>query len=254
MSDVDLAVPEHVAPKLTALAERYAAASRGGPQIIQALGGQAESLISRLPVPVRAGLETATSAALRKALKAAQASRGRVGDPPDWINTALGTAMGAAGGFGGTATALAELPVTTTLLFRVIQGVAEEHGFDPSEENVQFDCMTVFASAGPLAADDGADTGFLSARLALSGAALNQILQSVAPRLAAALGQKLAAQAVPVLGAAAGAAINYAFTNYYREIAHVQFGLRRLAIEEDVPERILIEALQREMQSGLAPR
>ena len=36
--------------------------------------------------------------------------------------------MGAAGGAGGLPTALAELPVTTTLLLRVIQGVAVEHG------------------------------------------------------------------------------------------------------------------------------
>jgi len=45
------------------------------------------------------------------------------------------------------------------------------------------------------------------------------------------LGQKLAAQSVPVLGAAAGAATNYAYTSYYQQMAHVHFGLRRLAIE-----------------------
>jgi uncharacterized protein (DUF697 family) len=47
------------------------------------------------------------------------------------------------------------------------------------------------------------------------------------------LGQKLAAQTVPVLGAAAGAATNYAYTRYYQDMAHVHFGLRRLAIEAD---------------------
>ena len=45
------------------------------------------------------------------------------------------------------------------------------------------------------------------------------------------LGQKLAAQSVPVLGAVAGAATNYAYTSYYQEMAHVHFRLRRLAIE-----------------------
>jgi len=43
------------------------------------------------------------------------------------------------------------------------------------------------------------------------------------------MGQKLAAQAVPVLGAVAGAATNYAYTSYYQDMAHVHFGLRRLA-------------------------
>jgi hypothetical protein len=53
----------------------------------------------------------------------------------------------------------------------------------------------------------------------------------VAPRLAAVLGQKLAAQTVPILGAAAGAATNYAYTRYYQDMAQVHFGLRRLAID-----------------------
>jgi uncharacterized protein (DUF697 family) len=58
------------------------------------------------------------------------------------------------------------------------------------------------------------------------------------------LGQKLAAQTVPVLGAVAGAATNYAYTSYYQEMAHVHFGLRRLAIEADIPHAQLIEALR----------
>jgi hypothetical protein len=43
------------------------------------------------------------------------------------------------------------------------------------------------------------------------------------------LGQKLAAQTVPVLGAATGAGTNYTFVTYYTEIAHVHFGLRKQA-------------------------
>jgi hypothetical protein len=43
------------------------------------------------------------------------------------------------------------------------------------------------------------------------------------------LGQKLAAQAVPVIGAVSGAALNAAFLSYYREIARIRFALLRLA-------------------------
>jgi hypothetical protein len=49
---------------------------------------------------------------------------------------------------------------------------------------------------------------------------------------------------VPVLGAVAGAATNYAYTSYYQEIAHVQFGLRKLAIDGDVPQSELTERLR----------
>ena len=152
--------------------------------------------------------------------------------------------MGAVGGIGGLPTALAELPVTTTLLLRVIQGVAVEHGFDASSENVKFDCIRVFSAAGPLEEDDGADLGFISARITLTGATVQGLIAKVAPRLATVLGQKLAAQTVPVLGAVAGAATNYAYTSYYQEMAHVHFGLRRLAIEADVPLDDLVERLR----------
>jgi hypothetical protein len=63
----------------------------------------------------------------------------------------------------------------------------------------------------------------------VTGPALQRVLAAAAPRLAAVLGQKLMAQAVPVLGAVAGAGLNAAFTGYYREVAHVRFGLLRLA-------------------------
>jgi hypothetical protein len=130
------------------------------------------------------------------------------------------------------------------LLLRVIQGVAREYDFDPAHPNVQFDAVRVFSSAGPLESDDGADLGFISARVTLTGTAVRGLIARVSPRLATVLGQKLAAQTVPVLGAIAGAATNYAYTSYYQEIAHVHFGLRRLAIEADVPVEDLVARLR----------
>ncbi|MBA86222.1 EcsC family protein [Thalassobius sp. S69A] len=230
--------------ELDTLANRYRGAGGVGIQLLNLLGGQAEGLLDRLPPMVRGQLQSGTESALKIAMKAAHGSRGVLGDQPMWLNTAVSTAMGAAGGFGGLPAAMAELPVTTTVLLRAIQGVAVEHGFDPAAENVQFDCIQVFSAAGPLAGDDGADLAFLSARMSLQGAALNTLIARVAPRLAAVLGQKLAAQAVPVMGAVAGAATNYAYTSYYQEIAHVHFGLRKLAIEADRPEADLRRALQ----------
>jgi hypothetical protein len=170
-----------------------------------------------------------------------------VPDQVGWLNSAVSAAMGAVGGMGGLPTALAELPVTTTLLLRVINGVAAEHGFDTSEENVRFDCVHVFTAAGPLDHDDSTEIAFLSARMALSGTAMQAIIARVAPRLATVLGQKLAAQAVPVLGAVAGAATNYAYTSYYTDMAHVHFGLRRLAIDADVPREVLVDRLRQRM-------
>lgn len=217
--------------RLDRLAKRHAAAGNIGIQVLNVIGGQAEGLLDRLPKGIRDRLGDGTEQALKLAMSAAHRSRGVVGEQPGWLTRLATTAMGAAGGFGGLPSAMAELPVTTTILLRAIQDVAIEHGFDPGEEAVTFDCIQVLAAAGPLDHDDGADIAFLSTRLAVTGTTLNSLIARVAPRLATVLGQKLAAQTVPVLGAAAGAATNYAYTSYYQQMAHVHFGLRRLAIE-----------------------
>ena len=230
--------------EMEALALRYRKAGGLGIQVLNAIGGQADQLLERLPDGIRANLDGATETALNLSMKAAHRSRGVIGDQPGWLNTTVTTAMGAAGGFGGLPSALAELPVTTTILLRAVQGVAADQGFDPAAENVQFDCIRVFASAGPLDHDDGADLAFLSARMALRGVSLQALIAKVAPRLAHVLGQKLAAQTVPVLGAVAGAATNYAYTSYYQDMAHVHFRLRRLAIEADTRHEDLVEDLR----------
>ena len=239
--------PIDVEAELDALAQRYRNAGGLGLQVLNLVGDSAEGLIRRLPHEVRERLERTTQAALDTAMRAANSSRRVVRDQPDWLNLAVTTAMGAAGGFGGLPAALAELPVTTTVLLRAIQGVAREHGFDPESESVQFDCIRVFAAAGPLEEDDGTDLSFYTTRVAVTGGAVQTLIAKVSPRLATVLGQKLAAQTVPVLGAVAGAATNFAYTSYYQEMAHVHFRLRKVAIEADVPHTELVEGLQQRL-------
>ena len=218
--------------ELDRLAARMRAASGVGLQVLGLIGTQAENLIEMLPAQVRSGLERATAAALEQSFNAAAATRrGRIADAPDWLTRAIAIGTGAAGGFGGLPSALAELPVTTTIILRAIQTIADEHGMDPALPDVRADCLRVFAAAGPLDNDDGIDLSFLTMRLTVTGSAVHGLIAKVAPRLAVPLGQKLAAQAVPVIGAAAGAATNYVFTSYYQDVARVQFGLMRLGAQ-----------------------
>ena len=247
MTHVVLAPKTDVDAELAALSARHKAASGVGMRVLNALGTQADGLLDRLPASVRHGLTEATIVALHQAVRAADGSRTIIPDQGAFLNQSVGVGLGAAGGFGGLASALAELPVTTTFLLRVIQGVAAAEGFDPSEEGVRFDCVHVFASAGPLSDDDDADLAFLSARIALQGVAMQGVIARVAPRLASVLGQKLAAQTVPVLGALAGASTNLVYTRYYTEMAHVHFGLRRLAGDSGVPHAELVSGLAKRL-------
>lgn len=234
--------------EIRTLAKRYKSANSVGMQLLNLVGGQAENLMEKLPDNVKDRLELVAERALTTALSAANRSRGVVPDQKGWLNTAITTAMGAAGGLGGLPSAMAEMPVTVTVLMRAMLAIAAEHGYDPDSPEVMKECLAVFASAGPLSEDDGADLGFLAARVSITGASVNALIAKVAPKVATVLGQKLAAQTVPVLGAAAGAAVNYAYTSYYQEMAHVHFGLLRLAETSGVSRAELLAALKDELE------
>ncbi len=218
--------------QVAALAQRQQRANGILMKAISFVGGQVDDTLKLLPASARDQIDSAARVALRQSYELATKSRSgplaRIGDS-DAGHKVMATISGALGGVGGLPTALAELPVATTMIFRAVQGVARQYGEDTTSEETRMECLAVFGAGGPGNDDDAVDTSFIGARLGITGAALNGLIGKVAPRFAAVLSQKLATQAVPVLGAAAGAGTNYAFTDYYVEMAHVHFGLRQLA-------------------------
>jgi hypothetical protein len=217
--------------EIAALAARQRRANGVLMTAINYVGGQVEDGLKLLPAGTRGQIDELARSALRQSFDAAHKSSKGIGRNigSDRVHKILGTFSGALGGLGGLPTAIAELPVATTVIFRAVHHVAVTHGEDPDAEATRMECLAVFGAGGPGGADDGIDTAFVGARLSLSGAAVNGLISRVAPRFAAVLSQKLASQAVPVLGAAAGAGTNYAFVDYYVSMAHVHFGLRKLA-------------------------
>ncbi|WP_298257724.1 EcsC family protein [uncultured Litoreibacter sp.] len=236
------------------LATRYRNARGVGLKLLGTLGAQADGLLDHLPDTAREGLDAATLKALEFSFEAAAVSRNAAPDASHWMTRAVTMGTGAAGGFGGFASSLAELPLTTTVILRAIQGIANEHGFDPSHPDTRAECLQVFASAGPLAEDDSTDLSFLTLRASVTGVTLHTMIKTISPKLAVVLGQKLAAQMVPVLGAVTGAAINYSFTSYYQEMAHVSFGLRKLAEETGSDRAALVELFRAEIFGKLSDR
>ena len=225
--------------EINALVQRQKATNGVLMKAINYVGGQVEGGMKVLPQGVRDQIDTGARFALEKSFNLAAKTRtGRLGRAigTDRMHRVLGTVSGAIGGVAGIGTALTELPFATTIIFRAVQAVAEEHGEDPQSVETRMECLAVFGSGGPGDDDDGVDTSFIGARLSITGPALNSLIARVAPRFATVMSQKLASQAVPVLGAIAGAGTNYAFVNYYISMAYVHFGLRRLmrAHGEDV--------------------
>jgi hypothetical protein len=220
ISDVDLEV--------SGLAVRYRRANGPVMALMNRIGGSLEAQLNLLPDGVRKQIEAVTAQALSRAMDVA-AYGDRAPDVGPRGPLALAIASGMAGGVGGIATSLAELPVTITIILHAIRRAAVGYGFDPDTPGIRAECLAVFGAGSPIAADDGINTSFLGARLAVTGPALQALIAKVAPRLAAALGPKLLAQSVPLLGAVAGAGLNAAYISYYREVAEIRFGLLRLA-------------------------
>ena len=198
-------------------------------RIIHKFGGKIEGQMAHLPNGVRSQIERITTDVLTRAVSVAGHGRhapdfGPKGAP------ARAALTGALGGAGGIVTALAELPITITVILHAILRAAEEEGFDTTLPEVRAEALRVLLAGGPMDDDDGINTSFIGARMTLTGPALHKLLAKIVPGFAAVLGQKLAAQTVPVLGALTGAGLNAAFLTHYRELAHIRFGLLRLTV------------------------
>lgn len=161
-----------------------------------------------------------------------------------YTNTVLSAASGAVGGFFGPLMLLLELPVSTTLIMRTIAQNAQNFGFDPNQSDIKAECLFVFTLGSPRSAhDDQMNSSYLSSRIAFSqimreiGTSLAEkagasvfakLVSKVATRFELAVSRKIVAQAIPIIGAAGGAAINIAFTDYFGRAAKYHFGLKAL--------------------------
>ncbi len=141
------------------------------------------------------------------------------------------TLSGAVGGFYGVAGMLPDAGFTTLAIMRDIARIAHEEGEDLRDEDARRACLEVFLlSPDARLGEDGTDSdlSYFSARLLLQGRPVVALLSQAGARYGVVLSDKLAVQAVPVVGAMCGAAINAAFLSHFRDLARAHFTLRRL--------------------------
>lgn len=198
-----------------------------------------EALRARLPAVLQGGVDGAVRAALSGAMTVALSSGPDITPVPlasRWFHRGLAAASGAMGGAFGLPGTLVELPVSTTILLRQIAAIAAEEGEDLRAPDAAAECLKVFALGGTSPSDDAAESGYFAVRLALAEALKGAVGRTIIPGFVAAIaarfvgpvGLKLTAQAAPVLGAAAGAAVNLAFLEHFRSVGRGHFVLRRL--------------------------
>ena len=212
------------------------------------LAGKSAGLFDRfLPRAIADAASFATQSALRASLKLAlSSSLSRWRDKSGRWHKALATLAGATGGALGLPALVAELPVTTSLLMHAIADIARAEGEDLSTPEGVLACVEVLALGGSTGAEKPGEGYYaVKATLAQSFASLGRyfaergfveegapvfarVMSSIARRFGVAVSQKFAAQAVPVVGAIAGAAINAAFMSHFQAMAKGHFVVRRL--------------------------
>lgn len=218
-------------------------------KITNAIGAPIEKGFALLPAKWSEAANRATRAALWKALDAAMATVGDSGPrrSADVFHRMIVAATGATGGAFGLPALLVELPISTTIMLRSIVDVARSEGEPIKEIETKLACMEVFALGGPSKRDDATETGYFAVRTALAttvseaaqyiaergltkeGApALVRFIAQLAARFGVVVSEKAAAQAVPIIGAMGGAAVNFIFIKHFQDMARGHFIVRRL--------------------------
>lgn len=224
-------IPDAVQRQVADLARR--ARKVNGPMMraLNSFGGKAEAWMAALPLPARQAFDNFARQTLVGLYHGAGQAKKSLPDLGSGGHKWAAALSGAAGGSAGMASAMVELPATVMLMFGAMQRAASDAGYDPDAEDIRLACIDIFGSGGPGTDDDGINTTFLGARLSLNRATLQAVIGRIAPAFSLMLGKQLAGKAVPVVGALAGAGLNFAFTDYYQDVARVRFGLMRLAEE-----------------------
>ncbi len=217
-------------------------------QVSNLVGRPLESSLRVLPGFMRKRIDQVTQSALLKGLEIATRTLDGTERPArNMLHKVLTAGSGAVGGaLGGWALSV-ELPLSTTLILRSIADIARSEGHDLGRLDVQLACMEVFALGGRSEADDATESGYWAARASLSKAIgdaaaylaqngfaaegappLVRLISTIASRLSVDVSAQVAAKALPVVSAAAGAGINLLFMHHYQEMARGHFIVKRL--------------------------
>ncbi|MFT4986692.1 MAG: hypothetical protein ACI81Y_000756 [Glaciecola sp.] len=212
------------------------------------IGSPIENAINKLPKSVNTKIGSVTQSALMKATEAAVFT---VKDKPGKESAnrlhKLGVAVtGGVGGFFGITALAVELPLSTTIMLRSISEIARSHGESINEIDTKLACLQVFTLGGKNKSDDGVESGYYVVRSFLSNTIsksagmfvkegttksatlLMKFISVIAEKFSIQITEKVAAQSIPVIGAAGGAIINTVFMDHFQDMATGHFIVRKL--------------------------
>ncbi len=163
-----------------------------------------------------------------------------------WHKIAV-TVSGGTGGAFGIPGLIVELPISTGIMLRSIADIARAEGEQLYLPEVKLACVEVFALGGRTSKDDASESGYFAVRAALAKAvseaaefiaerglvkegtpAIARLISQVAERFGVIVSEKVAAQAIPAIGAVGGVLINLIFIDHFQDMARGHFTVLRL--------------------------
>ncbi|WP_051532281.1 EcsC family protein [Brackiella oedipodis] len=229
-------------------------------QISHVVGKPVDYFMKYVPKSAQGTVNKAISKVLYKTVEAASGTL-KEGNTKSANKSHLVAAglSGAVGGFFGFSGLTVELPLTTTIIMRSIMDIARSEGFSVKDPETRLSCIEVFSFKGNYSEhDDNAESGYYLTRTGLAqitnmttkelsklvtqGAGglnipssasklLARFIDTIAQRFGIVISEKMAAQLVPVLGAAAGASLNALFLRFYQNMAKGHFIVKRLELK-----------------------
>lgn len=217
--------------------------------IINIIGKPINIALDNLPGEVKEKINKIAKHSTLKALKYAMYSLKKQSNsrPRNFEHKAAAALSGAAGGFFGLSSLAIELPVSTMIILRSIADIARSEGEDLRIPEAALQCLEVFAlgenSGGTrkqrigyygiraILANEiaGASAHIASKGLSLKNApAFINLVNIISARFGITISEKVAAQALPVIGAVGGGMINALFMEHFQNLAKGHFSIRRL--------------------------
>ena len=221
-------------------------------KITNVLGAPIEQGFDLLPEGWSEVVASSTQKALLAGVNSAilTMNKKKRGDSSNTLHKILVAGSGAAGGFLGLPALPVELSVSTAIMLRSIADIARSEDQPISDPEVKVACIEVFALGGPGKDDDAVETGYFAIRSALAKAvsdaaryisqkglteksapAIVKLIAQISSRFGIQVSEKIAAQAVPVIGAAGGAIVNTLFIDHFQAMARGHFIVLRLEKE-----------------------
>ncbi|MDM8515878.1 EcsC family protein [Desulfobacterales bacterium HSG16] len=212
-------------------------------------GSPLEKSLTYLPETWNEKIQNISETALTRALETAIMTMNKKSGiaTSERVHKMLAALTGCAGGMFGLPALGIELPVATTIMLRSVADIARSEGENITSVDSKLACIEVFALGGGMQQDSKADTGYFAVRAALSKAVneaasfiaengiveagapvLVRLISMIAARFGIVVSEKIAASAVPVIGALGGGVVNTIFINHYQDMAKGHFIVRRL--------------------------